>query len=134
MSGFEGAKVPPANPTATYRVTSCKDVATGEETRVNLRYYLASDARGPSLYEFDAAGGDGSRIWNHFVDAEGTHFVLYVRTSHGYEMLVPADKSLPGERRVFLAGTFRAYSDYEGGPMKLRGTPRIRCSMEPTLH
>lgn len=131
MSGFESVKAPPANPTATYRVKSCTTVDSGEKTPVDLRYYLADEADGPVLYEFASAGGTGSKITNHFTDAEGTHFVLYVRTSHGYEMVVPQDNARPGERRVFLAGTFKAYRDQEGGPMKLRGTPQIRCPMEP---
>lgn len=42
---------------------------------------------------------------NHFASDDGSHFVLYVRASHGYEFVIPRDLSLPGERLVYLART-----------------------------
>ena len=133
MAGFESAKQPPPNPAGKWRVTSCTTVASGEVATIDggIDYYLADTSSGPALYEFMSGGGSGSKMANHFEADDGTHFVLYVRTSHGYEFVIPKNRSEPGERLVYLAGSFKAYRDADDAPMKLRGTAQVRCEMVP---
>lgn len=129
MSGSEPAKTPPANPKATFVVKSCTLITDGSTVNIpgGITYYLDEDSAGTSLYEFDSAGR-GAKFTNNFSDSEGLHFINYVKTSHGYEIIVPQSAGQQGKRLVYIKGSFKAYDD--AGIMKFRGAPGYDCPFE----
>jgi hypothetical protein len=118
---------PPTDPVGSWRVLEC--VRVSDDTSVSLpggglRYYLAEDAEGRSLYEFDAHGR-GLRYLDSFGEDDGLHFVIAGRARDSFEIIVPIESDQEGERLVYSAGTFETYKD--GETTRLRGTPSYRC-------
>jgi hypothetical protein len=132
MEGMELADMPPANPSATYMVTECRDVATGAKVvPPTLTYYL--QPTGPSfvLYEFDPQR-HGARMTNHWYTPENDadNFFSYASVANsGFRFLIPRNRTLPGQRLVYAGGQFE--SALVNGAVQIIGTPYNECVMVP---
>ncbi|HSA21296.1 MAG TPA: hypothetical protein P5076_07600, partial [Myxococcota bacterium] len=72
----------PAGAGAIFTIATCESLTGAAPVAgpAGIQYYLDLAGAQPSLYELDAAG-NGARIVNHWVDAEGDHFFTYVKTA-----------------------------------------------------
>jgi len=131
MAGSAPVSAPPPNPAAKWTVTACKDI-TGAPIPMGsaITYYLEQGAAGPTLYEMDAKG-NGAKITNRWDDAQGTHYFTHEHTSHGYELVLPADRKQPGTRNVYLRGAYQTSKD-ERGIIRPAGAPGAICVMNPS--
>lgn len=50
--------------------------------------------------------GTGAFFSNHWRTANEDHYAGWVATSHGYEFVIPVDRSQPGKKYVYPAGTY----------------------------
>jgi hypothetical protein len=130
MVGSKPAKVPPTQAAATYQITACRNLADQSAVPLPapLSYYLAQGPQGLALWEFDQAG-NGSVITNAWSDGQQDHFFTYIKTSVGFEIVLPTDRSQPGTRLVYSHGGFDV--DTQGSVMHVRGTPAVSCVMVP---
>lgn len=135
MVGAQPAAEPPSGPAAVYSVSRCT-AADGSPVAIEppLTYYLATapgpEAEALALYEY-AAGGQGTAFTNHVRDQRGDVFVGYVRLAPGFRFHLPSDRSLPGSRWVYDAGTYDT-AEREDGTLSIAGEPLLTCAMEPT--
>ena len=124
MAGSEPSKVPPADPEVVYTSGVCEDLTNGSSVNAEgISYYL--EPGGAALQEF--AKGNGARITNHWAAADGEHYFTYVRTAHGYEIVIPADRGPQATRFVYLKGTFKAQTI--DGTLRPSGEPRFKCPL-----
>jgi hypothetical protein len=131
MVGSQSSSGVPAKAAATYKVPTCTVVADGSTIGgpATQTYYLEEGAGALVLHELDGRGS-GAAITNHWADDAGDHFLTYVKTSHGWEYLVPVDRSQPGTRLAYQEGTFHV--DRVDGVLKVTsGEPIARCVMVP---
>lgn len=131
MQGSHLTKGIPSNIVATYKVGACLNVDDGSRVPgpEDQTYYLAEGESGLVLYEMDRRNG-GTAITNHWVEGSDDHFLTYVRTSSGWEYVVPADRTRRAERLVYVAGTFKVET-LDGVMRVKRGSPRFRCELVP---
>ena len=130
MSGSAPVSAPPKSPVGKWTVTACKDAAgTAIPMSGAISYYLEEGPEGLALYEMDARG-KGAKITNRWEDAQGMHFFTRVYTSHGFELVLPADRKQPGTRKVYLRGAFEVSKD-ASGVIRPAGAPGATCAMDP---
>ncbi|MGH0036320.1 MAG: hypothetical protein ACQGVK_14935 [Myxococcota bacterium] len=113
MRGGTPVDGPPPNPSATYLVSQCTEIATQAPIPLPqpLRYALAEGSGGPVLYETDGSGKT-TMVTNHWVQEDGADvFFMWVARSHGYQWVLPKQRSEGGVRFVFPAGTFESFAD-----------------------
>jgi hypothetical protein len=135
LAGSHVAEAPPPAPLAQYEVSRCV-LPVGAEIEITprLRYYLAYEPaeRGGrlSLYELPADGGVGTVTANGWPVGTDDHFFLHVHGSHGFEFVLPAERSAPGERRIFVSGSYEV-DDLGGDRLRPRGPVGATCPMVP---
>jgi hypothetical protein len=119
----------PASAGAIYTVPTCESLTGAAPVAgpAGYQYYLDLAAAPPSLYELDGAG-NGARIVNHWVDAEGDHFFTYVKTSGAWHYVIPRDAAQPAMRYAYEANGAWSTAE-EGGVIKPTGTASWKCPM-----
>ncbi len=70
-----------------------------------VEYQLVQTDKGEALFE-RSADGSGVLFLNRWQDEKGDHFAGWVSRSHGYEYLVPRDRSAKGQKFVYPAGFY----------------------------
>ena len=73
------------------------------------KYLLVEGERGEAILERDP-DGSGTLFENRWSDAEGDHFSGWIASSHGYEFVVPADRTKPARKYVYPGGSYRIRS------------------------
>jgi hypothetical protein len=129
MAGSNPVSGPPASPEAVCKVPTCTMVSDNSQTAgpANQTYYLGREGHALVLFELDQ-GHSGAKITNHWSDEQGDHFFTYVRTSHGWEYIIPRDRSQPGVRLVYPKGTY-ATGTVNGTTRVVQGSPMLRCPL-----
>lgn len=131
MAGSKPHKGVPTNSIAVYKVPKCINLKDGTaiDGPKGYNYYLVKTESGPVLYELDQKGS-GAAITNYWRDENGMNFLTYVKTSHGWQYVIPDDKTKPAARKCYVRGTFRVMD--VGGVMKVTsGEPTYNCEMIP---
>ena len=127
---FEPASEPPVNAAGSWTVSSCAS-ADGSPIAIRrpFKYLLEEGPAGAWLYEFEADWKNGARTSNHWEDAEGLHFFMYVKTAQGFEFVIPKDRSQQAVRKMY---TKRSYELVEiEGTIRPRGMASVTCPMVP---
>ena len=121
----------PGDALAQYRIPVCNTNEGKEiEGPKNALYVLTMHEEQLVLLELDQ-NGEGVIISNHWVDEEGNdNFVTSVTTSHGWHYIIPRDRTAPGTRVVYPAGTYRTRNRADGST-EISGIPYARCPMIP---
>jgi hypothetical protein len=130
--GSRAVNGPPPAPLAVYSIPYCEVMASGERlSGPQATYFLEQGGtHGMSLYEIEA-NGRGAKIMNYWVDERGHNFFSFVKTSHAWHFVLPQDRTQPGVRFVYPAGTYTA-ADVGGRLFKaVAGQPVARCYMAP---
>ena len=70
-----------------------------------VTYLLVESDRGPAIFE-RSEDGSGTLLRTHWRDQQGDHFAGWVVTSHGYEYIVPLDRSKPAKKFVYPKGYY----------------------------
>jgi hypothetical protein len=113
-----------------YTVEPC--VLIADDTKLGapeVEYWLIKDGEGIALFERDKAG-EGSIIENHWSAKDGDHFFVYVRTSHGWEYILPEDRGQDAVRLVYLKGSYEK-NEGEDGVTRPGGKPAAKCVLKP---
>ena len=131
MAGSQPHSGIPGSPIAAYKIQTCKHVSDGSsiDGPRDTMYYLARTDTGLVLYELDSKG-NGAAITNYWKDENGMNFLTYVKTSHGWQYVIPEDKTKPAVRQCFVRGTFRV-QDVDGVMKVTSGSPTYNCEMMP---
>jgi hypothetical protein len=94
-------------------------------------YFLSQEGpTGLTLYEIES-NGRGVKVLNHWVDNQGDNFFAFVRGSHGWHFVIPQDRTQPGVRFVYPAGTYSPGRDASRLIKVMAGSPMGRCPMIP---
>ena len=129
MAGSQPHKGVPANVVAVYTVPKC--INQNNDSTIDgprgITYYLVKTESGPVLYELDQKGS-GAAITNYWKDENGMNFLTYVKTSHGWQYVIPDDKTKPAVRKCYVRGTFRVMS-VDGVLKVTSGSPTYSCEM-----
>lgn len=129
MAGSQPHKGVPANVVAVYTVPKC--INQNNDSTIDgprgITYYLVKTESGPVLYELDQKGS-GAAITNYWKDENGMNFLTYVKTSHGWQYVIPDDKTKPAVRKCYVRGTFRVMS-VDGVLKVTSGSPTFSCKM-----
>lgn len=134
--GFDWVDDAPADPVAHYRVTSCTQTSDGSPVVLDdpMDYYLTETESGQELYQFHREMG--ARLTNSFRQDDGLHYVFYMETDSGrvgHELVVPDDRTLAVEHRVYLGTAYEIYEEEADGTLRVRGEPTGRCVVEPVV-
>jgi hypothetical protein len=70
-----------------------------------VRYLLVQTEKGPGILE-RSPDGSGTLFQTTWRDDQGDHFAGWVVTSHGYEFVVPLDRSKPAKKYVYPKGFY----------------------------
>jgi hypothetical protein len=70
-----------------------------------VRYQLVQTEKGTAILE-RSPDGSGMLFQTVWRDDRGEHFAGWVSTSHGYEFLVPLDRTQPATKYVYPAGSY----------------------------
>ncbi|HOX43908.1 MAG TPA: hypothetical protein PK668_09920 [Myxococcota bacterium] len=118
----------PAQATAIYTGQPCENMkGTGTKAvKDGDQIYLDLGSTPPSLYGLDATG-NGVRFSNHWADAEGDHFFMYVKASIAEHFVFPRDPALPAVHYSYESGDWLAKE--EGGVLKPLGAPTWKCPL-----
>lgn len=68
-------------------------------------YLLVETEKGEAIFE-RSKDGSGALMETHWKDEEGDHYAGWVRTSHGYEYVIPVDRNQKGKKYVYVANTY----------------------------
>ena len=119
----------PDNAIASYTIPTCNHVSDGTsiDGPKDTTYFLVETETGPVLYELDNKGS-GAAIANYWKDENGMNFLTYVKTSHGWQYVIPEDGSKPAVRQCYVKGTFRV-QNVEGVLKVTSGSPTYTCEM-----
>ena len=71
----------------------------------NIVYQLVETDRGEAIFE-KSPDGSGTLFLLHWKDDDGDHFGDWVATSHGYEFVVPFNRSKNAKKYFYSASTF----------------------------
>ena len=72
---------------------------------VGVKYFLVGTEDGEAIFE-RSLDGSGALFLNHWEDEEGDHFAGWVSKRHGYEFVVPKDRTQPAKKFVYPAGYY----------------------------
>jgi hypothetical protein len=78
-----------------------------------VTYHLVRTASGQEGLFEQGADGSGTVFTNQWRDGGEDHFFGWVGSSHGYEFVIPVDRSKPGRKYVYPAGYF-SVNDSDG--------------------
>jgi hypothetical protein len=70
-----------------------------------VTYLLIETDRGMAIFE-RSQDGSGTLFHTHWRDQQGDHFAGWVATSHGYEFILPLDRSQPAKKFVYPKGYY----------------------------
>ena len=70
-----------------------------------VRYMLVQTEKGSAIFE-RSPDGSGTLFQTIWRDEQGDHFAGWVVTSHGYEFIVPLDRSKPAKKYVYPSGYY----------------------------
>lgn len=131
MAGSQPHTGIPGNSIAVYKIPTCRHISDGSsiDGPKDTAYYLTVTETGPVLYELDS-NGDGAAITNYWKDENGMNFLTYVKTSHGWQYVIPEDKTKPAVRQCYVRGTFQV-ENMEGVLKVASGSPTYTCEMIP---
>ena len=131
MEGSQPHTGIPSSSIASYKIPTCKHVTDGSviDGPKDYTYYLVNTTTGPVLYELDK-NGKGAAITNYWKDENGMNFLTYVKTSHGWQYIIPEDKTKPAVRQAYVRGTFRV-RNVDGVLKVTSGSPTYTCEMIP---
>ena len=87
----------PQNVLVTYRAEGTVPPGAG--------YLLVQTEKGPAVWE-RSPDGSGTLFQTYWRDEQGEHFAGWVKTSHGYEFVVPLDRSKPAKKYVYPKGFY----------------------------
>jgi len=71
----------------------------------NVVYQLVDTERGEAMYE-KSPDGSGVLFLLRWKDDKGDHFGGWVATSHGYEFVVPSDRTKDAKKYFYYKGTY----------------------------
>lgn len=71
-----------------------------------IEYQLIETPDGPAMFE-RSPDGSGALFLTRWRDVDGDHFAGWVATSHGFEFVVPVDRTKNAKRYVYPKGTYR---------------------------
>lgn len=131
MAGSQPHTGIPNSSSAVYKILTCQQVSdsTSIDGPKDMTYYLAETETGPVLYELDNEG-KGAAITNYWKDENGMNFLTYVKTNHGWQYVIPENKTKPAVRQCYVRGTFRV-KNVEGVLKVTSGSPTYTCEMIP---
>jgi len=90
-----------------------------------VQYSLVTGEDGqPALFE-RSADGSGALIHNRWTENGEDHFFCWVGSSHGYEYVIPLDRTKPGRKYLYPFGYFT--TEVVGGIEK----PRPVAAVDP---
>lgn len=72
-----------------------------------VKYFLVGTDKGEAIFERSDADGSGALFLTRWTDDQGDHFAGWVAKSHGYEFVIPADRSKEGKKYVYPVNTYR---------------------------
>ena len=72
-----------------------------------VQYFLIETDKGQAIFERSEADGSGALFQTHWIDDQGDHFAGWVATSHGYEFVIPTDRTKDGKKYVYPANTYK---------------------------
>ena len=129
LQGARKAKSDPAETIVKYSVQPCVMISDGTSAgALDAEYWLFEDSGRLALYE-RTAPGDGSIIENHWLAEDGDHFFVWVRGSHGWEYVIPEDRSQEAVRPVYPKGTYKGKKDEQKVTSPV-GDPAAKCVLE----
>jgi hypothetical protein len=70
-----------------------------------VEYMLVETEKGPAVFE-RSGDGSGALFLTRWQDNEGDHFAGWVATSHGYEFVIPTDRTKKGKKYVYPKGMY----------------------------
>ena len=70
-----------------------------------VNYLLVRTEEGEAIFE-RSLNGSGALFLNHWEDEDGDHFAGWVSKRHGYEFVVPKDRTQPAKKFVYPAGYY----------------------------
>jgi len=131
LRGGRNAKTDPSTVIAKYAIEPCVMIADGSSAGApEVEYWLFDDTGKLAIFE-RMGPGDGSIFENHWTDADGDHFFVWVRGSHGFEVVLPEDRSADGDRLVYAGGTYQGKNHPSGARIPV-GSPAARCVLKAT--
>jgi len=71
-----------------------------------VQYFLIETDNVQAIFE-RSEDGSGALFQTHWVDDQGDHFAGWVATSHGYEFVIPTDRTKEGKKYVYPVGRYR---------------------------
>lgn len=71
-----------------------------------VQYFLVETDKGQAIFE-RSEDGSGALFQTHWIDDQGDHFAGWVATSHGYEFVIPTDRTKEGKKYVYPVKTYR---------------------------
>ena len=117
---------------AHYTIPFC--ISVGDNSKIagpGQSYYLTQEKDLRFLYEMDASNS-GTKIKNQWVDAQGHHFYVWVKTNAAWKYSFPHDRSQPPMRYVYQAGRYSNMS--QNGVVMPRGEPVAVCPLLVAKH
>ncbi len=70
-----------------------------------VNYLLVRTENGEAVFE-RSLDGSGVLFQTHWEDNDGDHFAGWVSKSHGYEFVVPKDRTQPAKKYIYPAGYY----------------------------
>lgn len=77
-----------------------------------VSYHLVLTAEGDGMFE-RSADGSGTIITNKWQEGDNDHFFCWVGSSHGFEYIMPIDRTQPGHKKLYPKGFYSVRN--EGG-------------------
>lgn len=71
-----------------------------------VKYFLIETEKGLAIFE-QSGDGSGALFETHWIDDQGDHFAGWIATSHGYEFVIPSDRTKEGKKFVYPVKTYR---------------------------
>ena len=129
LKGARKAKTDPTTIVAKYAIQPCVVIADGSNAGMpGTEYWLFRDGEKHALFERDGRG-KGAIIENQWEEEDGRHFFTWVRKSHGWEYVIPHDKTQNGVRLVYLQGTYKTNDDTQGNVRPI-GEAVAKCDLQ----
>jgi hypothetical protein len=132
LQGARKAKADPQDVIAKYDIEPCVMIADGSPAGApGAEYWLFEESGELRLFE-RSGRGDGAIIENHWKDEDGDHFFAWVRSSHGWEYIIPENRTADAVRFVYVKGSYGGENNEQGARVP-RGEPAARCYLKPSF-
>lgn len=120
----------PAPESARWSLAECRTADSGTTVKGPDAEYVLEKRDGSSrLFEVQPGAKSGTAYDNKWSDDAGTYFFAWQIGGAGYLFVLPADATVPAERRVFTAGTY-AVAQPSAGHFEPSGSPAVRCALQ----